>query len=179
MRRFRSPGRRVSEPFIGELRIVSFAFAPRGWAQCGGQLLPINQNQALFSLLGTMYGGDGKVTFALPDLRGRVPMHVGAGFIQGQAGGSVQHTLTAAEMPAHAHGGGLAATTAAAGTGTGPVGARFANATSQPYRAPTAATQFATAPTGNAGSTQPHTNMQPYLPLVFCIALQGIFPPRN
>jgi Phage Tail Collar Domain len=93
----------MSEPFLGELRMMAFNFAPKGWAPCNGQLLPINQNQALFSLLGTMYGGDGRVNFALPDLRGRVPLHVRAGWTQGQRGGEESHTLSMQEMPAHAH----------------------------------------------------------------------------
>src|SRR3954447_8234771 len=93
----------MAEPFLAELRLMSFNFAPKGWAQCNGQFLPINQNQALFSLLGTMYGGNGQTTFALPDLRGKVPIHVGNGFTQGQAGGQESHTLTQSEMPAHQH----------------------------------------------------------------------------
>ena len=162
-----------SEPFIGEVMAVSFSFAPRGWALCNGQLLPINQNQALFSLLGTTYGGNGQTTFALPDLRGRIPMHVGAGFALGQTSGAAFHTLTVAEMPAHAH----APPSAAAAT-TNPAGAAFA-------ASPAGTLAYAPSgaegrwPSGAAGGSQPHENRPPYLAITFCIALQGIFPSRN
>jgi microcystin-dependent protein len=167
------------EPFLGEIRIMAFGFAPKGWALCNGQLLPINQNQALFALLGTQYGGNGITTFALPNLQGRMPLHVGPGYVQGQSGGEQTHTLTNAEMPAHGHGGGLPAYTGAATSGQGPVNARFADAASQPYRIPTGATQYISMQPSVVGSSQPHTNMQPYLALNCCIALQGIFPSRN
>ena len=166
-------------PFLGEIRIMAFGFPPKGWALCNGQLLPINQNQALFSLLGTMYGGDGRVNFALPNLQGRMPLHVGPNYVQGQSDGEQSHSLTLAEMPSHAHGGGLPAYTGAATSGQAPANARFANAASQPYRVPTAATQYASMLSSVAGGGQPHNNMQPYQVLNFCIALQGIFPSRN
>jgi microcystin-dependent protein len=164
--------------FLGEIRIMAFGFPPKGWALCNGQFLPINQNQALFSLLGTQYGGNGVTTFALPDLRGRVPINFGPDFFLGQAGGEQAHTLSIAEMPAHNHGGGLAAHTGTATAGQSPSNARFANAASQPYRVPTGVTQYASMVPGTVGSAAPHENMQPYLTLSFCIALQGIFPSR-
>jgi microcystin-dependent protein len=164
----------MAEPFLGELRIVSFNFAPRGWALCNGQLLPINQNQALFSLLGTMYGGDGRVTFALPNLRGRVPVHVGPEIsLQGTSGGEEAHTLTVSELPRHGH---AAGSNMQASTGN-PVGAfpsvkrRFGpNA----YAGPGGNVMLLGQ--GTVGGSQPHSNMQPYLALNVVIALQGIFP---
>jgi microcystin-dependent protein len=168
----------VSEPFLSEIRIVSFSFAPKGWAKCDGQLLPINQNQALFSLLGTTFGGNGQTTFALPDLRGRMPMHFGASFVLGQGGGSTAHTLTAAEMPQHAHL--QPATTANAAADVDPVAGIPATAATKPYRTPTADTMYLDgAPTGARGGSQPHANEQPYLVLNFVIALQGIYPSRD
>src|ERR1700737_111449 len=124
----------MAEPFFSEIRLMSFNFAPKGWAECNGQLIPINQNQALFSLLGTTYGGDGRVNFGLPNFQGRTPIHQGLGFLEGQAGGEENHTLTTSEMPASV---------------------------------------------SNVGGSQPHNNMQPYLVLNFCIALQGVFPSQN
>ncbi len=164
----------MSEPFLGEIRIVSFNFAPRGWAVCNGQVLPINQNQALFSLLGTTYGGNGQTTFALPDLRGRVPLHMGGGFVAGQAGGEAQHTLTVSELPPHIHSvgamPGLADKTDP--TGRAWAGGRTAYASS-------ANTTMNAASIGTAGASQGHDNLSPYLTLTFCIALQGIFPSRT
>ena len=165
----------MSEPFLGEIRVFSFNFAPQGWAQCSGQLLPINQNQALFSLLGTTYGGDGQTTFALPNLKGRVPMHF-ATHLLGETGGAESHTLTAGQLPAHTHA--LNATSANATTGN-PTNAVPARATSPMYRAPSALTALHPLTVGNAGGSQPHANMQPFLTLTFAIALQGIFPSRN
>jgi microcystin-dependent protein len=164
----------MAEPFLSEIRIFSFNFAPKGWALCNGQLLSINQNQALFSLIGTMYGGDGRTTFGLPNLQGRVSIGAG-GFRQlGSQGGEQTHTLTAMELAAHTHGAKAAGTT----TDTNPIGHYWApdimgNVT------------FATTPNvaldptaiANTGGGQAHLNMQPYLTLNFCIALQGIFPP--
>jgi microcystin-dependent protein len=170
----------VSEPFLSEIRIMSFGFAPKGWALCNGQQLPINQNQALFSLLGTTYGGNGQTTFALPDLRSRAPMHMGQGFTLGQRGGEENHTISQSEMPAHIH------------PATADVKAGDANAfnPTNSYLANTAPIQMYSAGSNNMvpmfpamvstiGGSQAHTNQQPYLTLNFCIALQGIFPSQN
>jgi microcystin-dependent protein len=163
----------MGQPFMGELKLVSFNFAPQGWALCNGQFLPINQNQALFSLLGTTYGGNGQTTFALPDLRGRVPMHVGGGFTQGQAGGQEAHTVTVAEMPAHNH---LVSASTVAGNAADPtILAPFSNG----YGAFASPTTLHPATVANVGGSQPHENRQPYLVLNWCIALVGIFPSRN
>jgi microcystin-dependent protein len=171
----------MAEPFMGEIRMMAFGFAPKGWAQCNGQLMPINQNQALFSLLGTMYGGNGQTTFALPDLRGRTPIHVGAGLTQGQRGGEESHTLTLSEMPAHTHFV-QASSTPPDGSGgnvPGPTKALSATSTGQLY-APFANVQAMSAQmVGNAGGSQPHTNMMPSTAIGMCIALIGIFPSRN
>lgn len=170
----------MSEPFLSEIRMTAFNFAPRGWAQCNGQLLPINQNQALFSLLGTTYGGDGRVNFALPDLRGRVPLHFGAGFSLGQRGGEVSHTLTTAELPQHSHGlvgiNGPATTPSPSGAFLATASTAIGPAYGSPSASPVA---LASAAIGSVGSSQPHLNMQPYAVINFNIALQGIFPSRN
>ena len=169
----------MAEPFLSEIRIFSFDYAPRSWAMCNGQLLPINQNQALFSLLGTTYGGDGRVNFALPDLRGRVPNHFGNTLILGQRGGEAAHTLSVSEMPTHTHF--LSANLAAGNANTNatlgpPAGNYWANTGKSHYS--TSAPNAAMHPSAvsNVGGSQPHTNMQPYLALNFCIALQGVFP---
>jgi microcystin-dependent protein len=165
----------VSEPFLSEIRIMSFVFAPKGWALCNGQLLPINQNQALFSLLGTTFGGDGRVNFALPDLRGRVPIHVGSGHTLGERGGEQSHTLSIAELPTHAH---LSMVSPANGNtpvATNNVLAGALNA----YRGADNLTSLNAQSVQNAGGSQAHLNMQPFLTLSFCIALQGIFPSPN
>ena len=167
----------MAEPFLSEIRIMSFNFAPKGWAQCNGQLLPINQNQALFSLLGTTYGGNGQTTFGLPDLRGRVPIHMGSGHTLGELGGEQAHTLSISELPTHTH-------TATATSNNGgviiPTGNLLAGGTPQEYHAPDANLAAMNAGTlANTGGSQPHENMQPYLTLTFCIALQGIFPSQN
>jgi microcystin-dependent protein len=165
----------MAEPFLSEIRLTSFSFAPRGWALCNGQLLPINQNQALFSLLGTTFGGDGRVNFALPDLRGRTPVHVGDGTTLGQRGGEEAHTLTLAELPAHAHLSG----TGDQATSSDPAGAALA---SKPRRGTAIYAPSSNAVANGAaaaGGGQAHLNMQPYLVLSFVIALQGIFPSQN
>jgi microcystin-dependent protein len=162
----------MSEPFLGELKLMSFNFAPKGWATCNGQLLPINQNQALFSLLGTMYGGNGQTTFALPDLRGRIPIHRG-GFTQGQAIGAQSHTLTVGEMPAHTH------SVLASSQNGNQADPKILAAASNAYTAPSTLTTIAPGTVSNVGGSQAHENRQPYLVLNWCIALQGIFPSRN
>ncbi len=163
----------MSEPFLSEIRMMSFSFAPRGWALCNGQLLPINQNQALFSLLGTTFGGDGRVNFALPDLRGRVPIHVGSSHTLGERGGEQAHTLSIAELPTHTHV--LNGTT---NTGNIPVPTNniLADSPSQLYAAPANLTSLNPGSVVNTGGSQAHLNMQPFLTISFCIALQGIFP---
>ncbi len=168
----------MSDPFLGEIKIVSFNFAPRGWALCNGQLLPINQNQALFSLLGTTYGGDGRVNFALPNFQGRVPVHVGGGIVQGMSAGTEQHTLTIAELPTHDHT--LAASSVAASVAVPGAGALPAVASTPLYR-PDSNPGSLLHPESitSVGGSQPHSNMQPILGLNFAIALQGIFPSQN
>jgi microcystin-dependent protein len=153
----------MAEPFLSEIRIMSFGFPPKGWALCNGQLLPINQNQALFSLLGTTYGGDGRVNFALPDLRGKVPIHTGKGFTLGTKGGEQAHTLSIAEMPTHVH---TMQASSTAGDGPAPGGQLLAPGNSS----------LLPSTIGNTGGSQAHLNMEPFLVLSFCIALQGIFP---
>jgi microcystin-dependent protein len=169
----------MGTPFLGEVKMTSFNFAPKSWALCNGQFLPINQNQALFSLLGTMYGGNGQTTFALPDLRGRTPMHVGAGFTQGQAGGQEAHTVTMSEMPQHVHllQGSLTAGNAP-GPGT-PAANVLANSVNQIYAPPANMVAMNAASVTSVGGSQPHNNLQPYLVISFCIALQGVFPSQN
>ncbi|MCX7557400.1 tail fiber protein [Xanthomonadaceae bacterium JHOS43] len=163
----------MAEPFLSEIRLMSFAFAPKGWAFCNGQLLPINQNQALFSLLGTTFGGDGRVNFALPDLRGRVPLHVGAGHTLGERGGEQTHTLSIAELPTHTHP--VNVSTAATGGNASPNN-RVLGGANNAYHAPAQMSSLHTGSILNTGGTQAHLNMQPFLTLSFCIALQGIFP---
>ena len=165
----------MAEPFLSEIRIMSFVFAPKGWALCNGQLLPINQNQGLFSLLGTTFGGDGRVNFALPDLRGRAPIHVGSGHTLGERGGEQAHTLSIAEIPTHTHV--LGGSQSNAST---PVPAANLFATSNNmYAAATNLTALNAGTVTGTGGSQAHLNMQPFLTLSFCIALQGIFPSPN
>jgi microcystin-dependent protein len=169
----------MSEPFLSEIKIMSFPFAPRGWAYCNGQLLPINQNQALFSLLGTTYGGDGRVNFALPDLRDRIPIHTGNGHTLGERAGEAAHTLTTSEMPAHAHEMLASGQSASQAFPAGALLAPPSSALGTPFlpQAPTAT--LASGTVGTQGNNQPHNNLQPCLAVNFCIALQGIFPSQN
>lgn len=168
----------MSEPFIAEIRIVGFNFAPRGWALCDGQILPINQNQSLYSLLGTTYGGDGRSTFALPDLRGRAPIHAGNGHKQGERGGAETHTLSKDEMPQHKHT--LRASSLesdqAAPTGNALSQVTIAKSYTQPGSNMVAMNPSAVS---SAGDGKPFDIVQPFLALNFCIALRGQFPPRN
>ena len=166
----------MAEPFLSEIRIVSFGFAPNGWALCNGQLLPINQNQALFSLLGTTYGGDGRVNFALPDLRGRAPIHMGSHTL-GERGGEGAHTLSIQELPTHLH---VASGSTTVGDQPVAGGAVLASSgVAAVYSAPTNLTSLLPGSIANVGGSQAHLNMQPFLTLSFCIALQGIFPSPN
>lgn len=173
----------MAERYIGEIRMFSGNFAPVGWAMCNGQLLPIAQNTALFSILGTTYGGDGKSTFALPNLRQRIPMHAGAGpgltpRDLGEQGGAATSTLTALQMPSHSHG--MSASNATASVQS-PANALLAKpvTVSAPYHDVAAMAPSPTGPLGAAGGNSPHNNLQPYLVLNFIIALSGIFPPRS
>ncbi|GMU65133.1 MAG: hypothetical protein AMXMBFR36_14070 [Acidobacteriota bacterium] len=168
----------MAEPFLSEIRMMSFAFAPKGWALCNGQLLPINQNQGLFSLLGTTFGGDGRVNFALPDLRGRAPIHVGGSHTLGERGGEQAHTLSIAEIPQHTHVG--QATSATGSTALpGPTVVLATSGNFEAYRPASALTSLEPATVANVGGSQAHLNLQPFLTISFCIALQGIFPSPN
>ncbi len=170
----------MAEPFLSEIRIFSFSFAPKGWALCNGQLLPINQNQALFSLLGTTFGGDGRVNFALPDLRAKTPIHVGSGHTLGERGGEQAHTLSISELPMHTHVANGASNSADAAVPTGNLLGAVDNTTfGNAYAAASNLASFASQAVGNIGGSQAHLNMQPFLTLNFCIALQGIFPSPN
>lgn len=180
----------MNDPFLAEIMIVSFNFPPKGWALCNGQFLPINQNQALFSLLGTTYGGNGQTTFALPNLRGRAPIHMGNGHIWGEASGETAHTISMPELPTHNHEiqkptAGFVNAKAKTGTTantTTPEGNYFAGNTAETKRFSNRSdSSLANAsPTiGSVGGSQPHNNMQPYLVLNYVIAFQGVFPSRN
>ena len=166
----------MAEPFLSEIRIMSFVFAPKGWALCNGQLLPINQNQALFSLLGTTFGGDGRVNFALPDLRGRTPIHVGSGHTLGERGGEQAHTLSIAELPTHTH---VLLRVQTTGTAAMPRPVMSWRRGTTPTRPEQPDLARYRASVTNTGGSQAHLNMQPFLTLNFCIALQGIFPSPN
>lgn len=167
----------MSTPFISEIKIMSFGFPPKGWALCDGQLLPINQNQALFSLLGTTYGGDGRVNFGLPDLQGRTPMHMGNGHTLGERGGEQAHTLSISEIPTHVH----TANASTASTGLVDPGANniLGSPAVQLYSNAANLTSLLPSTLALVGGSQPHQNMQPFLTLSFCIALQGIFPSQT
>jgi microcystin-dependent protein len=169
----------MAEPFLSEIRIMSFGFPPKGWALCNGQLMPINQNQALFSLLGTTYGGDGRVNFALPNLQGNLPMHMGSGHTLGERGGEQAHTLSISELPTHVH---VFNATTAVGVNTSGPGPNSLLAQSSGeflYGAATNLVAMSPAAITNTGGSQAHLNMQPFLVLSFCIALQGIFPSQT
>jgi len=172
----------MSEPFLSEIKIVSFNFPPKGWALCNGQLLPINQNQALFSLLGTTYGGNGQTNFALPNLRGRVPIHKGSGHTLGEAAGSTAVTINTQSMPTHLHF--LSANMCVASANLNatlgdPGGHNWANTGKQQWNTAVPNATMNPLSVNNVGGSQPHTNMMPYLVLNFIIALQGIFPSQN
>lgn len=166
----------MSTPFLSEIRILSFNFPPKGWAFCNGQVLPIAQNTALFSLLGTTYGGNGTTNFNLPDLRTRSPKHVGTGFILGQPGGTAGHTLSSTEMPAHSH---VPQASNDATSQRTPVGNVWANSDQLPYASGAATVTLQTNSIGLLPGSTPHNNEQPYLVLNFSIALQGIYPSRS
>jgi microcystin-dependent protein len=168
----------MAEPFLSEIRLMSFGFPPRGWTQCDGGTFPINQNQALFALLGTTFGGNGSTNFKLPDLRGRVPIHSGNGHTLGEAGGAASHTLSISELPQHTH---SVQASAAAATAPGPSNARVLAKSegADVYAAPSNLVAMESSVPGSTGGSQAHTNLQPFLTLNFCIALQGIFPSPN
>jgi microcystin-dependent protein len=177
----------MSTPYLSEIRLFSFSFAPKGWALCNGQLLPINQNQALFALLGTTYGGDGRVNFALPNLQGSVAIHMGNGFALGQVGGENAHTLLPNEMPGHSHTTNAFNIGTTGGTNTPSDSMQLSDTyTSQTppqlpnlYSASTPGTSFDPNAVGAIGGDQPHENRMPFLVLSYAIALQGIFPTQN
>ena len=168
----------MSEPFLAEVRIVGFNFAPRGWAFCDGQILPINQNQSLYSLLGTTYGGDGRTSFALPDLRGRTPIHVSDSHTEGQKGGSETNTLNASEMPKHIHEVRVVESNSNTNNPSGHLYAIGDQAVYHDFSSSSLA-NMRSGMVSNSGGGQPFDNMQPYLALNFCIALKGLFPSRN
>lgn len=165
----------MAEPFLSEIRIMSFGFPPKGWAFCNGQLLPINQNQALFSLLGTTYGGDGRTTFGLPNLQGRVPVHMGNGLTLGQQGGEQAHTLSAGEMPQHTH---ILNGSSADASNPSPLN-NVPAANTNVYGPGAQLVGLQPGSVTSVGGSQAHQNMQPFLTLNFSIALQGIFPSQN
>jgi microcystin-dependent protein len=167
----------LSQPYLSEIKIMAFGFAPKGWAQCNGQLLSISQNQALFSRLGTTFGGDGRTTFALPNLQGHTPTHKGGGLTLGQLGGEQNHTLSLPELPSHVHL--VNASSAASSSGTNNAAGNYLGGYNNLYHAGPGSTSIQPNTVGPTGGGQSHNNMQPYLTLNFCIALQGIFPTPN
>ncbi len=169
----------MAEPFLSEIRIMSFGFPPKGWALCNGQLLPINQNQALFSLLGTTYGGDGRVNFGLPNLQGRTPIHMGSGHTLGEVGGEQAHTLSITEIPTHTHT--LNATSSTSGISNTPGNTVMLSQSTgaNVYAGASNLSVMASNAISNVGGSQAHLNMQPFLTLNFSIALQGIFPSQT
>ena len=180
----------MGTPFMGEIKIISWNFAPQGWAFANGQFLPINQNQPLFSLFGTTYGGNGQTTFALPDLRGKVPIHIGAGFTVGQSGGQDAHTLTMSELPAHTHPLVADATTAALSNSNSPaagnslgqsigISSQGANAPVQIYNTNPPNNVMGVGTVSSVGGNQPHENRQPFLALNMIVALIGVFPSQT
>jgi microcystin-dependent protein len=165
----------MPDAYLGDIKLVGFGFAPRGWALCNGQLLPVRQYTALFSLLGTTYGGDGQNTFALPNLQGRIPLHAGGQYGPGQQGGEAGHTLTTGEMPAHTH---SVQGTAATGTLSTPTGALLAGSVQAAYGSKLD-TEMNPLAVSSVGGSQPHPNMPPFLVVNFIICLSGIYPSRN
>jgi microcystin-dependent protein len=166
----------MGTPFLGEIKLISWNFAPQGWAFCNGQFLPINQNQALFSILGTTYGGNGQTTFALPDLRGRAPLHRGSQNTLGTKGGQEFHTLTISEMPTHTH---FAQASNTTGDTISPTNALLGSVAAKPFADPANLVLLDPTSITNFGGSQPHENRQPTLVVNFIIALVGIFPSRN
>lgn len=167
----------MGTPFLSEIKIMSFGFAPKGWALCNGQLMGINQNQALFSLLGTTYGGDGRVNFGLPNLQGRTPIHMGDGFTLGELGGEQGHTLLVSELPSHVHAANASSTST--GGSANPATQYLGGFNSLYHSADANLTAIVPSTLSQTGGSQAHPNMQPFLTLSFCIALSGIFPSQN
>jgi microcystin-dependent protein len=167
----------MSDPFLGEIKLCAFNFAPRGWAICNGQLLPINQNQALFSVLGTTYGGDGRTTFQLRDFRGRSPLHFGNGYVLGERGGETAHTLSTNELPAHVH---FAMADPSQPTQPSPAGNLWAAQSANGYTPqPASPVLMSSQSVSSVGGSQAHNNLSPFLVLNFVIALSGIYPSQN
>jgi microcystin-dependent protein len=169
----------MSTPFLGQLQLFAFGYAPKGWAMCAGQTLAINQNQALFSLLGITFGGDGRTTFQLPDLRGRAAIAFSSAYVMGQSGGQETHTLTIAEVPSHVHTFSGTSNAASVSTAAGNVLAKTAGSLTVYSAAAPTQTSLNPASVTSVGSSQAHENRAPYLAMTWCIALQGIFPSRN
>jgi microcystin-dependent protein len=166
----------MSSPFIGEIRMFAGNFAPVGWAFCNGAVIPIDQNDALFNLIGTTYGGDGQTTFALPNLQSRIPIHVGPGFTLAQQAGAESVTLTAGQIPAHSH---VPQASSSAGTQSGPAGGVWAQSTLDQFSSAAPTVTMAPAALGQVGGSQPHDNMMPFLVINFILSLFGIFPSQT